>query len=66
MASFKFVRQPSSNVTNRFGIEFSRLGQHVPRKPQLTAEDMTTVVPGIPRNWPHGVDRKAPLLPGGR
>jgi hypothetical protein len=63
MASFVFKKQPSDNRTKRYSVKVSRMGHGLGRKAQMTAEQMTTVTPGIPCNWPHGTDRRAPVLP---
>lgn len=64
MASFRFIKKNSGTNTRLYGVEFSRLGAGLPRRPQMSGADMLKVTPGIPRNWPHGVDVKAPTLPG--
>lgn len=64
MASAIFKPIPSKTNNMRFVVELSREGRGLPRKKQLTAQDMTNVTPGQPRNWPIGTDQRAPLLPG--
>lgn len=63
MASFVFKKQKSDTNTRRYTVEVSREGRGLGRKTQMSADQMTTVTPGIPRNWPSGTDTAAPVLP---
>lgn len=66
MASFIFRKVDSGTDTKQYLVEESRLGKGLGRKTPLTAEQLTTLYKGSPRDWPVGTDRKVPRLMGDR
>lgn len=63
MASVVFTPIPSDTNNMRFAARLSRAGDGLGRKPQMSSADMTSLTPGVPRNYPSGVDRRSPILP---
>lgn len=63
MASVVFTPLKSVTDNMRFAARVSREGDGLGRKPQMSSKDMTTLSPGVPRNYPTGFDRRSPILP---
>lgn len=64
MASAVFTKLKSVTNNMRYAVQWSTAGKGLPRRKQMSAEDMTTLSLGQPRNWPIGTDKRAPFLPG--
>jgi hypothetical protein len=63
MASFLMRRVPGDGDQIKYKVEEDRLGRHLPRNPQRTAEDMMGLKPGIMDDYPSGMDF-GPVMPG--
>jgi len=66
MASVVFEKKKSPTDSVLYSARYSPLGDGIPRVPQSNGAEQMEVYKGVPRDWPMGVDLKAPRLPGGK
>jgi hypothetical protein len=66
MASIVFTPKKSPTDSKLYGARYSNRGDGLPRKQQFNGKQMTEIYKGTPRDWPFGVDIRAPQLPGGK